>query len=259
MGLLLPSLVKAQEAEQPKKGVFSSREEYGEFFKKLREANDPELNKLIPVINDVALVTHGLKKPAFGTPFNSTRSWMIKFLENQKIRKEIDMVDYQYDDLKNSGKLIYQQMVEQIRIVLAEQAVGDIDPKSLVRDISEIRAQAEGELDKVLMPEQTRRLHQIVIQSWLKRDKIVNVVTSEQVAKELGVSETQKSELRKEWKAIEQKMNEEIEAIKAKARKEFVGKLDRNQQRKFNDLVGEDFDFRPPGKKNQKKEADQKN
>ena len=45
--LVSPAVLYGQEKEAAKKGIFESREQYNEFFKRLSDLKDPEINKML--------------------------------------------------------------------------------------------------------------------------------------------------------------------------------------------------------------------
>ena len=247
VALLFAWPVCAQEAarEQGKnQGIFTSREQYNQFMAKLRALNDPEINKMIPALNDVIMASHGLKKQPFGSPFHSERSWMMRMLDNDGVREEIEMLDYQYEDLKKFSQQIHDRMADQIRDVIQRQSTGDVDSRELVDQLVSIRDRAEAELDQSLLPTQQKRLRQLLMQGRLLREPLIRVVTTAPIADELELTDSQKESLKAEWKEIEQKMNADIAKLRARARKELAAKLKGPQKKKFEDLFGADYQFK---------------
>lgn len=235
----------AQERNQDTSGhIFSSREEYNEFIKELRTLKDPEIEKMIPAINEVLMSNHGLKKRAFGTPFNSEQSWMLRLLENDGVRKEIEMVDYQYEDLKKTTREIHDQMEDEIRDIVRQQADGKVDAKKFRTQLISLRDRAEAQLDEALFPMQKDRLRQVLLHGRLLREPLVRVMTTDPIADQLDLSDRQKKQLQEEWKEIEKKLNEDIAKLRKKARQELVDTLPKKQQRRFDELFGDAFEFR---------------
>lgn len=235
-------------------GIFESREQYGEFFKKLREFDDPELNKLMGPINDVILSSHGLKKQQV-SPFTSQQSWMLRMLDNKKVRDEIELADYQYEKIKDSSNEVQKLMAERIKSVVRKQASGEVDPELFKKQINRIREESEEKFDSVVLPHQQKRLGQVLLHARLIREPFIRVLTTGDIAKEINIRPEQKKELEKEWKEIDRKYKAEIAKLKAKAHKELVTKLDQDQRAKYRELFGDDFDFTPEAKEKKDRKA----
>ena len=239
---------RARQNKRASDGIFESREQYNEFFKKLRDFKDPELDKLLGPINDVILASHGLKKQQT-SPFTTRQSWMARMLDNKKVRDEIELADYQYEKIKGSSDEIQELMSEKIRGVLRDQVDGEIDPELFKKRINRVREDAEQQFDKIVLPHQQKRLGQVLLHARLIREPLIRVLTTGEIAEEFDIRPDQKKELQEEWNEIDRKFKAEVAKLKAKAHKELVGKLDREQRAKYRELFGTDFDFTPDGEK----------
>lgn len=249
--LVSPPVLYGQEKEAAKKGIFESREQYNEFFKRLSDLKDPEINKMLGPLNDVILSSHGLKKLPFGSPFQSERSWMIRLLDNEKVREEIELADFQFETIKKSSDQIADRMTQRIKKVLADQSEGEIDPERLKKDIKQIREQAESEFDKTLLPHQQKRLGQVLLHARLIREPLLKVITSDPIKDKIGIGPEQQQDLEQNWKEIDAKFKADVARLKAKAHAEFIKTLPKEQKAKYHELFGDQFDFTPkPKKKN---------
>ena len=63
---------------------------------------------------------------------------------------------------------------------------------------------------------------------------------------ELDISNRQADSLREEEQKIEADLQKEIAALRDKARQRLIKTLDRSQQEKIDDLIGDTFEFQPP-------------
>lgn len=232
----------SQEAKNADKGIFQSREHYFEFMERIKNLNDPELNAMIPAMNDVIMASHNLKKAPFGSPFHSSKSWMLRILDNDGVRKEIEMVDFQYEELKESSREITDQMTESIRELVYESE--KLDAEKIKQRINKIKVTAERRMEELILPDQQSRLKQLLVHGRMIREPLIKVLTTGTIAKELELTDKQKSELRTEWRKIEDRLNDDIAKLKTKARKELGSHLTPVQERKFEELFGDDFRFK---------------
>ena len=222
-------------------GIFASREHYFEFMGRIKNLDDPEINALIPAMNDVIRASHKLQKTPFGSPFHSSKSWMMRLLENDGVRDEIEMLDYQFEEIKNSSHEVSAEMTEAIRDWVNQP--DNLNAGLIKKRLRRIRENAEAKLDELVLPQQQTRLRQLLMHGRLMREPTDRVLTTGAVADELELSERQIKDLRSKWREIEKKLSKDIAELRAKARKELSRHLKPDQQQKFDELFGEDFRF----------------
>ena len=113
------------------------------------------------------------------------------------------------------------------------------------KKIAEISAAAEKE---VLLPKQIERLKQIGVQSRLNRgNSTADALASEDIAKELGITDAQKEALKKAQDEAGAEMQEKMTKITQEARQKVLNVLTADQQAKLKKLTGETITFTPFG------------
>jgi hypothetical protein len=220
--------------------MFDSREEYGRFMGAAKRASvdNPELRALIPLINDIAQ----------GRPIGSTAQQYgsagseLGLLSNPRIREDIEMVDDQYQDLRNRHSEIQRRLAAQLR------SIDFSNSKNVVGQIQEIRDEAEKDLNAVLLPHQVKRLRQIRMQSFLRRRNLVDVLTSDPIKSDLKITDRQTEELREYQTEVLQDLQKEIAKLQEKARGRLLSKLDRSQRTQVEEMIGDAFEFSEPVK-----------
>ena len=227
---------KADENQGPV-GIFDSRAQYHQFMgdaKRLAygENGTPELRAMIPFLNDIAL------DQAIGTTAGqyNTEGTTLGLLADDSVRKELEMVDDQYQQLQKMSEDIQRRMGEQIKGL-------DFSNPGVSDQIKSMRRAASDELNSLLLPHQQSRLNQLRIQSQLRRKSFVQILTSEPVKTELKISEGQSIALREAEKEIEQELQREIRKLRIKARKKILDKLNSKQKEGVDQLFGDAFDF----------------
>ena len=128
---------------------------------KTASASDPELRALIPLINDVVL---GQSLGQTSQKYSGEQT-MVDLLANPEVRKELEMVDSQYEEIQQANARIQKNLAEQIRGM--DFSAG----KELGEQLKQLRSNANKELEAALLPHQISRLQQIAAQSRLRFPK----------------------------------------------------------------------------------------
>jgi hypothetical protein len=244
--------VGAQEPDQLAKpvGVFDSQTEYRQFMggvKRLAygENGSPELQAMIPMLNDLAL----------DRPVGSTASQYriaggtLGLLSDAAVREDIEMLNEQYQQLQQSSRDIQKRTAESLRNL-------DLtDHDNFVKQIRAIKSQAKNEIDAVLLPRQVQRLKQIQTQSLLRGQTLVDLLTREPIKSNLVISDQQASQLRDEERRIERELQQEIAKLRVKARERLIGRLNPRQQAEVKELIGDAFEFSEPEMQDRQKTA----
>ena len=119
--MLLALPVTAGFAQKPEEddgpvGIFPSRSEYYEFIGGAKRAaygenGSPELRAMIPLLNDIAL-----NKPVGWSAHEyGSQASTLGLLSDADVRADLEMVDDQYEKLRNLNSEIQQRAAEQLR------------------------------------------------------------------------------------------------------------------------------------------------
>ena len=108
--------------------------------------------------------------------------------------------------------------------------------------------QVQASIDKILLPHQSKRLNQLVLQRRLRGGaaQTASTLSSGDLADNLKVSESQGEKLQEKARSIEAKLRKEIAKLRQKAQEELVSSLTPAQQREFKEMVGKPFTFVEP-------------
>jgi hypothetical protein len=250
---LTSSVADAQKEGQNEKsnGMFETREEYNRFMGSVKDASkgNPEMKAMIPLINDVA---QGREFGSTAKQYRTSGS-ELGLLANPDIREDIEMVDEQYQELKNRNREIQQRMADQLR------SVNLADSENVVLEIRAIREQAQRELNDVLLPHQLTRLRQIRMQAELQRRSLVDILAEDPFRSELEITDDQMDALKSAEEEIELELQREIAKLREKMRDRLLSRLNRSQQTQVEELIGDTFEFSDRGKgKSDKKSKGEK-
>ena len=225
-------------------GIFSSRAEYSQFMGGAKraaygEGGSPELQAMIPMLNDIAL-----NKPVGWTANEyGTNGSTLGLLSNKAIRADLEMVDSQYEELQDLSSKIQERAAEQVR------GLDFSNRDDLVSQIRRIRAEAADDLNAVLLPHQLDRLKQIRMQALLQRRGLVDVLTSNPVKSDLEITDQQSNDLKEFEKVVQEDLAKEIAKLQEKARDRLLSKLNPSQKKQAEEMIGDAFVFKNEGNK----------
>ena len=206
----------AQKEDDGPVGIFNSRQEYNEFFGGLKQLGDPEVNAILPTLNDIAL---GQPIGETATKYGTSQNNLVDLLGDPAVRKELDMVDSQFEELKAVNLDFQQKVADEIK------SLDLTDSKQILNTVGNITKSAEGRFENVLLPHQVERLRQLSMRTRLKRQSLVEVITSDPVATDLNVSDGQSQKLREAEREINAELQREIAQLRAKAREKLLSQL----------------------------------
>lgn len=234
-------------------GIFPTRGEYNQFMGEAKRAaygpnGNRKLISMIPMLNDIALnrpigstagMSPGKKSPAMTSN--------LSLLSNDRVREELEMVDSQYEELKERNSQIQKRAADQIR------QLDFSDRVNLVSRIQAIRDEANNDTRAVLLPHQIDRLKQIRMQALLQQSSLVEVLTSDPVKTELEISRDQAKELKEFESIVQADLAKEIAKLREAARSRLLAKLSATQEKRAKELIGEVFVFESQQKETAKK------
>jgi hypothetical protein len=224
-------------------GIFQSRAEYNQFMGGAKQAaygenGNPELQAMIPLLNDIVL-----NQPVGETANKyGVQASTLGLLSDPNVRAELEMVDDQYEDLKRLNSEIQERTASQLR------GLDFQDTANLAKQIRFIRERSNEDLDAVLLPHQLDRLRQIQMQSQLKRRSLVDILTNDPLKSDLDITDQQSEQLREEEKEIEEDLAREIAKLRERARDRLLSKLKPSQKSEIEKMIGDTFEFKQPEK-----------
>lgn len=166
------------------------------------------------------------------------------FAANPTVAEELKLTKDQLRAIKSMLK----QANGALAVVLYEPTTTPDGNKPSSLEISqairETRRKREKDLEEILRPDQRMRLKEIAYQIEVYRVGIGAAITEGRLAEDVGVTENQKTALRKKCNAIEERVQKEISEILLKAQEELLRELSAEQREKAKSLLGHPFYFR---------------
>jgi hypothetical protein len=224
-------------------GIFDSEDQYHQFMGEAKRAaygpdGTPEMKAMIPLLNDIAL-----NKPIGSTASQyGVEGSTLGLLADPNVRKDLEMVDDQYEQLKELNESIQSKSAQQFRAI-------DFSSADWMEQLAEIRKQTNSELDSLLLPHQIDRLKQIRLHSELRRRSFVEILTNDPVKSKLEITDQQSQRLRDTEKQIEADLQKEIARLRVEAREKLLAELDSSQRTEVETMFGDVIEFEAPATK----------
>jgi hypothetical protein len=181
----------------------------------------------------------GSERPSkFGGENDNYMSGIMSLLDNDSVRKELGIEDFQFDEFSKLRNSIRSELNKEINLMIED---GVLDGEQLKARMAEIRGDLVSRFRESLLPEQEERLRQVAYHIQMRRRSVIDVLTTDPLAKELELTETQKKALRKSAREIEEEFAVELAKLREQAKQKLFSNLSRAQQRKLSEILGEEF------------------
>ncbi|MGD9636392.1 MAG: hypothetical protein AB7G28_04950 [Pirellulales bacterium] len=177
-------------------------------------------------------------------------------IQQQEVQQEIELSEEQQTQLQSLGEEIRNQIRNEMQGMF--DGMRDLSDEERQARFDEIRTKfeqinkdAEGRMQKVLMPHQFDRLKQIDVQSRLQRGGAA-ALTEGELADTLGLTEAQRDQIREKQEQVQKDLDEKIGQLRIEARNQLLEVLTPEQRAKLEGMMGSAFalpepQFGPPG------------
>jgi Spy/CpxP family protein refolding chaperone len=179
--------------------------------------------------------------PGFGGPGGGAFG-QIGLLDNEEVRKELEIVDEQVDKIT----ALRDKMREDMRAQFAGLRDMSEDERRTAFEgmrtkMEEAGKEMQKQVDDILLPQQRERLAQISLQQRLQRSGTVDGLTSGELAEQLGITEEQKAKMAEAAKEAEKELQAAIAKARAEARDKILSTLTPEQKDKIKKMLGSEF------------------
>lgn len=179
-------------------------------------------------------------------PYASPWSGSIQWLAMPAVQKDLELIDEQIEKINNVRQEMQQEMQEAYKNLSSAPAA---ERQQKYYDMNAgLAERTEKKLMDILLPEQRERLQQISLQMRLRNYYALGQqLTSEDLAKRLGISPEQKERLltiqRELQEEMQQKMREFYAKMNEDAEKRMFEGLTSAQRRELQAMMGERFEW----------------
>ena len=201
---------------------------------------------LIFCVAESALAQRGGRRGG-RSPF--AQSSGLNLLSQEGIQQELELVEEQVAsirELQDQQRNAMREMFMSLRDGMDD--LDDNQRRDLMTDLQTKMKAMNKEFDaktvEILLPHQTTRLRQLVMQSQNRRSGGASTgAFSEEMIEQLGITDVQLEKLKAKAEEVGKSVTEKIAAIRAQAEEEVLSVLDENQRAKYKELIGETYDF----------------
>lgn len=166
----------------------------------------------------------------------------LDLLRRQDVRKELELLDDQLQQLEKLGERMRERRREAFSSILASGQEGTRERFDRAREaVEELNAETQRELNQILLPHQARRLRQLELQMRVRRGGLLAI--GRDAVRELNVSEEQQAKLREKADQLDQELRKKIAELHRRAEEELLTLLTPAQQLKYRALLGPPFEF----------------
>ncbi len=197
-----------------------------------------------------------------GAPMFGGGSGMMGFgptqlLNRQDVRRELELLDDQTKQLDALEQKTRERMREAFSRPPAPGQGGDREPRrepdaqgtrgvqrprvDFRQVFEQVNKETRAEIEKILLPHQVKRLDQLSTQLRMQGGGMS--LLSGGVARELGVTDEQREQLRTKVEEIEQETRKQEAELRRQSREKVIRLLTPEQQEKLKDMTGEPFTF----------------
>lgn len=177
----------------------------------------------------------------------------LGLLADEKVQDELEIVDEQSEKIQALQQEMRSEMGEMFNDIRGNMR--DMDDSERQEAFSNIREKMttmmkdyDNEVYKELLPHQTSRLKQLVVQSQGRRGGgLSGGQVPENLIDDLGITEEQLEAMKKKAEQVQADLVEKINKLRAQAENEILSVLDPGQKEKYKELIGEPFQFSENG------------
>ena len=181
--------------------------------------------------------------PAFAQPggggFGFGGGGATMLLANPDVVKELELTDDQVDQVK----VVRDKAGEAMRELFQGGGRGGGNNEERIEKMRTLTADSQKQLDKILLPHQTKRLKQLEFQQRVSRAGTTGAITSDAAVEALEITDAQKEALTEKAKEIEADLRQKLAKLRAEAQAKLLEALTPAQRAKWKEVAGDPFDF----------------
>ena len=163
----------------------------------------------------------------------------FSMLNNPSVQKDLQLVDEQMQQIKEINREFGEKIKNRIE-ELKDGSNGSLQSAGLGQLIEELKQQQQEQIQSILLPNQQQRLDQVARQMKLRHLGTAQTLTSH-LAKELELTAEQQARIESRAKELQQEITAKMADLKAKAKEDLLNELTRDQRKKLEELVGDEF------------------
>lgn len=177
---------------------------------------------------------------------------LVSLLTVKKIKAELELADYQIEQMKDLRKRI-REIMGSSALSASSGETGEIDIENHVKHLVDLAKRSDeiqsqtNEIDvqmiEILLPHQRERLQQIATQIHITRAGMAAAMLHPSCADVLGISDEQKEQINERSIEVSEKLTNEIAKLRKRAQEQVRSELTPKQRSAFQKLIGDKFEI----------------
>lgn len=167
-------------------------------------------------------------------------------LMRNDVQEELELLDDQKEQIRALTEKSRERMGELVRGRRGgdNNAGGNANFDELRETMRKVNEEMQAEIDKILLPHQSKRLKQLEAQLRMRG----GVMALGGMAEQLGISEEQMDKLREKSRGLEEELRKKTAELRKQMNEQLMAELTDEQRKQITELIGEPFEFRdePP-------------
>jgi Spy/CpxP family protein refolding chaperone len=177
---------------------------------------------------------------------------ILGLLQQPDVQQEVELSEDQQNQLNTLNETVRDEIRNEMQDIFRDmQNLSDEERQARFQEIrtrfEEIQKDVDARVQKVLMPLQFERVKQIDLQARLQRGGAA-ALTEGELADALGLTESQRDEIRQRSEQVQQDLQEKIAALRKEAQNQLLDVLTAEQRAKLQSMMGEDFALQNGGR-----------
>lgn len=170
-------------------------------------------------------------------------------LNSEQVQSELELMEDQIEELRavqQSAQQAMRDMFSEMQDIPREERR---EFMSGMRDkLTERMKEFDSEANQILLPHQQSRLKQLRFQSSGRGRGAGGALGNEDLLEELGVTDEQREELEEATAEAREKLQKQYQDLVREAEQNILKVLTSEQRKKYEELVGEPFEFQSRGR-----------
>lgn len=167
----------------------------------------------------------------------------LMLLQRNDVQAELELLDDQKKQVNDLREKSTQKMRELFGNLRGGEG-GDRRGDELRDAFRKAAEETQAEVDKILLPHQTKRLKQLEVQMQMRGRGVLGALGGGDVPEKLGISEEQREKLREKAQGLDEEVRKKTAELRKQAQEQLIASLTEDQRKQFNELIGEPFEFK---------------
>ena len=191
------------------------------------------------------------RRPGQGGPGGRTGFFgggSLMLLQREDVQEELELLGDQKKQLTELGEKAGQRMREAFASLRGGGGGGGGGNNDELREtMRKANEETQAEVEKVLLPHQSKRLKQLEAQMQMRGRGVLGGLADGNIAEKLGVSEDQREKLRDKARDLDAELRKKTAEIRKQLQDQLMASLSDEQRSQYKELIGEPFEFKDEG------------